>query len=965
MAIELVTFGGLHILDDEGELDWLAGQRSRAALLVYLAVERRASREGLTTVFWPESDTENARHALRQALYHLRKAIDAEVVESRAHELVVTADVRIDAHDFEDLVARGELESAVRLYRGPFLDGVHLADLTSWESWVDNRRAHYARAFRKACRDLLESKRAAQDMSGAIDIAELWVARDQMDDEAQHRLIETLAAAGESVEALRQYETYVRTMEADGLSPSDATRELGERLRSEPSVLPVLKTASATSAESAPVSAVAPPWQLNARSVPRAAIAAIVLVALIGSAWGITRLRSEHVPAPSAIAVLPFSVHGGQSVAFLREGMVNLLTAAFDGAGSLRPVDSRATFAAAQDSETISNPDAIDRAVAQLGAGMYLLGDITEAAGRLQIDAAIYRRGVREPIARAVVNGESDSVFALADRLAARLLADLSDPAANRLLRTASVTTSSLPAFKEYLQGDRLMRAGEFERAADSYLAAIAHDPTFAVAYYRLGLAREWAPLPGEDSAANAAAHYAQRLSPRDRNLLEAFRAWRSGNAAEAERAYRAILARYPDDVDAWFQLGEIEFHHGPLLGHSISESAEAWRKVLAYEPRNLFAVTHLARLAVIDGRLASVDSLLAPYSPQQLRTDRRLIELALLRAVARGDTTTTGSLVRAVRMWEGLASWRVAVFLAAFSPQPGRMATVVHDLMDDSASPALRADVLWFASLLDLASGRLNASQSVLNDARTAERSTPAERRRSGFDPITEWFAATLPLPYPDSTLVRVLRRAASWQPSRNGNQYVGETGLGAPIQVEPLRQYTLGILSLRLRDTLSAALAAAKLQRLAVDSAATVLTRDVDRGLRARLAWQRGHPEDGLRLLQAMENNDIQGEIAATPFVSRANERFLRGELLAATGRNDEALRWFTSLGDGSVTEIPLRAPSHLRQAEIYEHFRKPVQAAEHYRRFVELWSNADPMFHSAVQSARQRLQDPDSRD
>jgi DNA-binding SARP family transcriptional activator len=78
VAIELVTFGGLHALDDEGELDWLAGQHSRAALLVYLAIERRVSREALTTVFWPESDAENARHALRQALYQLKKAVSTD-----------------------------------------------------------------------------------------------------------------------------------------------------------------------------------------------------------------------------------------------------------------------------------------------------------------------------------------------------------------------------------------------------------------------------------------------------------------------------------------------------------------------------------------------------------------------------------------------------------------------------------------------------------------------------------------------------------------------------------------------------------------------------------------------------------------------------------------------------------------------------------------------------------------------
>ena len=100
MAIHLVTLGGLHAAGDSGELDWLLGQHSRAALFVYLAVERRVARESLTTVFWPESDAENARHALRQSLYQLRKAVGSDWIDSRAHELVVTGEIHTDAYDF-------------------------------------------------------------------------------------------------------------------------------------------------------------------------------------------------------------------------------------------------------------------------------------------------------------------------------------------------------------------------------------------------------------------------------------------------------------------------------------------------------------------------------------------------------------------------------------------------------------------------------------------------------------------------------------------------------------------------------------------------------------------------------------------------------------------------------------------------------------------------------------------------
>ena len=232
MGIQLVTFGGLRVFDGVSEREQLLSQRSRAALFVYLTIEGRVSREALLATFWPESDAENARHALRQSLYHLRQVAGAkDWIASRPHELVVCRAIGSDATAFDDAMERGNAERAVRLYRGPFLDGVHLVDLQYWERWVDSRRTRYARLFRKACRDVLDARLAAQDFAGGIAVAERWTAQDATDDEAQHRLIAALAAAGERTEAIRQYETYVRLLVAEGLEPLEETRDLVEQLR--------------------------------------------------------------------------------------------------------------------------------------------------------------------------------------------------------------------------------------------------------------------------------------------------------------------------------------------------------------------------------------------------------------------------------------------------------------------------------------------------------------------------------------------------------------------------------------------------------------------------------------------------------------------------------------------------------------------------------------------------------------
>lgn len=202
--------------------------------------------------------------------------------------------------------------------------------------------------------------------------------------------------------------------------------------------------------------------------------------------------------------------------------------------------------------------------------------------------------------------------------------------------------------------------------------------------------------------------------------------------------------------------------------------------------------------------------------------------------------------------------------------------------------------------------------------------------------------------------------RRATSLRPiqATSRDAFLNDLGVGTPIQLEPLRQYTLGVLSLHLGDTASAAAAGAKLHGLAAAGGATTLVRDLDRGLRARLALQAGKPEEALRLLEELEARDSQGDIAVIPFVARANERYLHGEVLIALGRDTEALRWFSSLGKGSASEIPLEAPSQLRQAEIHERLGHRDEAARHYARLVALWRNADPEFQHFVDVARQRL-------
>src|SRR5215218_8242017 len=101
--IELRTLGTLELRSADGTpLGSVLTQPRRSALLCYLALAAPRGfqrRDTLYAMFWPEHDTEHARHALRQSLYFLRRALGAKAVVSRGDdELALAPDrVRCDA----------------------------------------------------------------------------------------------------------------------------------------------------------------------------------------------------------------------------------------------------------------------------------------------------------------------------------------------------------------------------------------------------------------------------------------------------------------------------------------------------------------------------------------------------------------------------------------------------------------------------------------------------------------------------------------------------------------------------------------------------------------------------------------------------------------------------------------------------------------------------------------------------
>ena len=91
-------------------------------------------------------------------------------------------------------------------------------------------------------------------------------------------------------------------------------------------------------------------------------------------------------------------------------------------------------------------------------------------------------------------------------------------------------------------------------------------------------------------------------------------------------------------------------------------------------------------------------------------------------------------------------------------------------------------------------------------------------------------------------------------------------------------------------------------------------------------------------------------------SPFFARSPDRWLRARIALEEGDSEEALRWLRSLTDGY--EFLYAAPAHLLIAQTLEAEGNRAAAANHYRRFVSLWSDPEPALQPTVAAARRRL-------
>ena len=233
--------------------------RKALALLAHLALtDHPRPRDALADLLWPDSDADHARGALRRTLSTLRGAIGADLVEATRDQvrLVKGPGLSVDVDEFLQRREAGDLEGAVRTFRGRPLEGFTVRDAPDFEDLLEAEAERLRRLLASTLAELAARREDAGDTSGAVEAVRRWLALDPLHEPAHQALMRLHAAAGDRAAALVQYRDCVRVLSRElGVSPLDETTELYDAINRGVFVAPAPQPARAADPPVAPAPA--------------------------------------------------------------------------------------------------------------------------------------------------------------------------------------------------------------------------------------------------------------------------------------------------------------------------------------------------------------------------------------------------------------------------------------------------------------------------------------------------------------------------------------------------------------------------------------------------------------------------------------------------------------------------------------------------------------------------------------
>jgi TolB-like protein/DNA-binding SARP family transcriptional activator len=446
-----VLFGSFSLSDPAGRAIILSSRRARA-LIAYLAISvgQTATRERLCDLFWPDRAEAQARSSLRQCLLEIRKLLEPAGVDllqadrdriSMRHGALDTDLARIDraarAGNATELAA---LITAIG--KAELLEDVELPG--QFHDWLIQSRSTVERTMASHVHALLEALAAGGDTGSVISLAQAWLQRDPLDEDATAAAIRCDIAAGSPASAQRRFNR-LKVLLADELNVAPSA-----------SVIDALNSAN--------------------RGQPAQTEAG----AIADLSNGGTTPPAKAYPRPS-IAVMPFNNLGNDpDQAYFADGLMEEIVSSLTRIRTLLVIASGSTLSLKDHQLSATE------AAAKLGVRYVLEGSVRRAGELIRISVRLIDASTGGQIWQDRFDGRNEDIFELQDSVAANVagVIEFSVQTAEAI-RAAKRPTSDLQSYDLYLRAlgpfRTYTREGMFE-ALDLLNKALERDPDFGLA---------------------------------------------------------------------------------------------------------------------------------------------------------------------------------------------------------------------------------------------------------------------------------------------------------------------------------------------------------------------------------------------------------------------------------------------------------------------------------------------------
>ena len=385
------------------------------------------------------------------------------------------------------------------------------------------------------------------------------------------------------------------------------------------------------------------------KRVPYALALVVAAVVLVGAGWLMLRKPTAAPVAPAAetsIAVLPFkNLSSEPDAAYFAAGIQDEILTRLAKIGSLKVISRTSA------EQVASRPVTLKEMARALGVANIVEGSVQRSGDTVRVNVQLIRVDTDQHLWADDYDRKLDDVLTVENDIAGAIATAL----AGKITPSESAAIAMQPtldhrAYDLYLRGLVLQRQADVAadiEAVGALEQAVAIDPSFAVAWALLARTHAFLAFASDTradhgAAAHAALDKALALNPglAEVQLADAsLKYYVDRDYVAAERAFKGVHARWPNNADALHSLGLIERR----IGH-WAESTAYLREGITLDPLVLVNHTTLAQTLTFQrdfaGTIAADDAALAIWPGDNQLLLQKIDALQSLGALDRADAT-------------------------------------------------------------------------------------------------------------------------------------------------------------------------------------------------------------------------------------------------------------------------------------------------------------------------------------